>query len=173
MAKKPTPRDRSRARSGTGARKTGKKKTSKKAARSAPSPNNVRIESLLEMIGPEFIEDGARRMTRGEIAEVALHADEIERKLRASPTFDRFRKDWPYLISLVQDHYTGTYLEGTYWTVSVAAFALRYVLKPIDIIPDSLPVVGVLDDALVLSHSLLLIRTELQRYRIWKLAREV
>jgi uncharacterized membrane protein YkvA (DUF1232 family) len=170
MAKKRTSRAKTSKPDASGKKKT-RPKTKPKAQKKARSEE--RLRTVLEMIGPEFIEDGARRMTRGDIEEVSHEITQIEKKLRKSATFDRFRKDWPFLVSLVRDHCEGVYRDGTYWSVAVSAFALRYVIKPIDIIPDSLPVVGELDDALVLSHALLMVRSELQAYRVWKLARSL
>ena len=39
----------------------------------------------------------------------------------------------------------------------------RAVLKPVDIIPDLLPVIGQLDDAVVVGHAIGLVREELER----------
>jgi len=60
-----------------------------------------------------------------------------------------------------------------YWSLAVATFGLLYVLKPIDIIPDSLPVIGQLDDVLVMSQCVAIVDHDLRAYRLWKLASEL
>ncbi len=60
----------------------------------------------------------------------------------------------------------------SYWSVALVVFALAYILKPIDIIPDSLPVIGQLDDAVVLSNCLAMLKKDLHAYRVWSMARD-
>lgn len=47
--------------------------------------------------------------------------------------------------------------------------ALAYVLSPIDLIPDILPLVGFIDDAMVVGACLLLVEQQLAEYEAWKL----
>jgi uncharacterized membrane protein YkvA (DUF1232 family) len=67
----------------------------------------------------------------------------------------------------VRDYWDGKYRDVPCWTVAVITFTLSYVLKPIDIIPDVLPVIGRLDDAVVVGHGLDLVRRDLDAYREW------
>jgi uncharacterized membrane protein YkvA (DUF1232 family) len=48
------------------------------------------------------------------------------------------------------------------------AFGLLYVINPFDIIPDVLPVVGAVDDAMVIGALLILVEQDLKKYRAWK-----
>lgn len=54
------------------------------------------------------------------------------------------------MIGLVRDHYTGAYTRTPGGAVFWGAFAIAYVVAAIDLIPDLLPLVGLLDDALVI-----------------------
>ena len=55
------------------------------------------------------------------------------------------------------------------WLITYAAvFALLYVFNPFDILPDVLPFIGALDDASVVTASLMLIERDLSTYRKWK-----
>jgi len=47
-------------------------------------------------------------------------------------------------------------------------FGLIYVLNPFDIIPDVLPILGVVDDATVIGAVLMLVERDLKKYRSWK-----
>jgi uncharacterized membrane protein YkvA (DUF1232 family) len=49
---------------------------------------------------------------------------------------------------------------------------LLYVLNPFDLVPDALPLLGLLDDAAVVSACLSLVEQDLRDYRDWKQARE-
>ncbi len=46
--------------------------------------------------------------------------------------------------------------------------SLLYVLYPIDLIPDFIPFVGYLDDALVFAACLKFVIQDLEKYRQWK-----
>ena len=74
------------------------------------------------------------------------------------------------MISLIEDYDDGRYRAIPFVSLARVVFTLQYVLKPIDIIPDSLPVIGELDDALVVAHCLALVRQDLRAYGVWRLS---
>lgn len=137
------------------------------------SKDDRRLRTVLEYIGPEFVEDGARRIRPADLAELADQLDDVRELFESSTTLQRFDKDARRMISLIEDFQAGSYREAPYWTVCLVAFALRYAIKPVDIIPDSLPVIGQLDDAMVMAHCVTLARKELHAYGVWKLASEL
>ena len=50
-------------------------------------------------------------------------------------------------------------------TKTVVIIALLYIISPIDLIPDAIPLVGMLDDVLVAGYALRQAAAELERYR--------
>ena len=77
------------------------------------------------------------------------------------------------LIALNEGRWDGTYRQTPYWTLAVITFTMLYVLKPVDIIPDALPVIGQLDDAVVVGLCVKMVSGDLQDYKVWKLGREM
>jgi len=55
------------------------------------------------------------------------------------------------LYSLIKDYWKGEYRDVSPWSILVFFAAIIYVISPIDIIPDFLPLVGQIDDALILN----------------------
>ncbi len=45
---------------------------------------------------------------------------------------------------------------------------LIYVVSPVDVIPDAIPVAGVLDDAVVIAWVIKAVRDELDAFREWE-----
>ena len=72
------------------------------------------------------------------------------------------------LKALVQDYRVGKYRQALYGTIAAVVFALLYVFNPFDLVPDVLPIIGVLDDASVMTACLMLIERDLRKYRNWK-----
>ena len=110
---------------------------------------------------PENHHDGA-------ISKVAAREEDIDKKMASHKAFRALLEQGRLLLSLVMDYVRGRYREVPYWTIGAAALALVYVLSPIDVIPDVIPVIGYLDDATVLAFCLKLVETELSKYKEWK-----
>jgi uncharacterized membrane protein YkvA (DUF1232 family) len=101
------------------------------------------------------------------------HEQEIERKVATEKALRALLGRVRLLFSLIRDYVTGRYREVPYWVIGAAAFALLYVLSPIDLIPDMIPGIGYLDDAAVVALCLKLIDVEFTKYRRWKEGIEV
>ena len=114
----------------------------------------------------EVIESGARRVEDRDLEKVVKQADSIEKKFRGP--LARFVRDFRLLISLVRDYFNGTYREIPWWTIAAVVTALLYILNPVDLIPDFIPGIGLVDDALVFSVCLMAVEQDLEKYRQWK-----
>ncbi|WP_201550656.1 YkvA family protein [Psychrobacter fjordensis] len=94
--------------------------------------------------------------------------DKLQEKIKDSSHLERFAKDLMLFMSLLKDYYKGNYRKVPYKTISAGVVGLIYTLNPIDIIPDFIPFIGHIDDALVLGFCLKLIEKDLKKYQIWK-----
>ncbi len=87
------------------------------------------------------------------------------RSVRAAP--HRFRADAALVIRMLEDVARRRYRRLPVRTLIAAAAALVYFLNPLDLIPDVLPGLGLIDDAAVLAWIVGLIRKDLNAYRAW------
>lgn len=94
--------------------------------------------------------------------------DKLKEKLEDSGYLEPFSDDLMLFMSLVKDYYKGDYRKIPFKTISAGVIGALYVLNPIDLIPDSIPFIGHIDDALVLKFCLKQARKDLQKYKKWK-----
>ena len=80
----------------------------------------------------------------------------------------RFLIDIKDLFLLVKDFITGKYKDIPFWTIIAISGALIYVVNPLDLAPDVIPILGLIDDILVLFLCSLMVRKDLSKYRSWK-----
>ena len=85
-------------------------------------------------------------------------------KARLGDTF----ADLILLASLLRDWVTGRYRTVPWGTLLTITGALVYFLMPLDAIPDPIVALGLLDDIAVISRTLKLTRTDLDRYQQWR-----
>lgn len=111
----------------------------------------------------------ASKITDQDLERLIEKADEIKQKFDEKGPLGRFITDVKLMISLVKDYWNGNYREIPYWSLAAISAALLYVLNPFDIIPDVLPVVGLLDDAAIVAACLLLVEQDLYEYKEWKI----
>jgi uncharacterized membrane protein YkvA (DUF1232 family) len=112
------------------------------------------------------IDEGAEKVTEEDIEYVVEKSDDVEKKCHGP--LARFLGDVRTIIAMLKDYSKKSYREVPWWTIAAATAALLYVLNPLDIIPDFIPVFGLIDDAAVVSACVFLLERDLARYRIWK-----
>lgn len=77
-------------------------------------------------------------------------------------------EDLQTMGSMVLDYANGSYKEIPVDTIISAVIAILYVVIPIDAIPDIIPVIGHVDDAVMVAFVLTQIHKDVDRYRDWK-----
>ena len=89
----------------------------------------------------------------------------------ASLPRERFKENWPYLQTMLR--LVRAYEHGEYKQVSNDALlwivaALNYLVDPFDLIPDSIPFLGFVDDAIVVEFVVDKTRQTLDDFMIWE-----
>lgn len=133
------------------------------------------------MIGkPDFTEDDAKKVLadkkrRAEAKTVLEDEDKIEELLKNVvksldniPIVGKFFADVPTLCLLVKDYVEGDYRAIPLASVITIVVALIYFVSPIDIIPDIIPGIGKLDDAIVIGIAVAAVHNDIADYKDWK-----
>ncbi len=101
--------------------------------------------------------------------EVLGNAEKLLIKIKNMPVIGGLIDDIGTIIEMIGACLTGTYQEAPLRVVVAAMVAIIYLLSPIDLIPDFIPVFGWMDDAAVITLALSMgVSAELEKYRIWK-----
>ena len=116
----------------------------------------------------EYVKEGAEKVTPEDIETVVERSEDIKKKFSARGPLKRFVEDGKVLTALIRDWRAGKYRQALYGTIAAVAFGLLYVFNPFDIVPDVLPIIGVVDDATVIGALLMLVERDLRKYRSWK-----
>ena len=73
------------------------------------------------------------------------------------------------IISILDDYYHGRYKKLPVSVILGSVAIVAYLLSPFDIVPDSIPFLGFIDDAFIINIVLeLCVDKELERYRNWR-----
>ena len=84
------------------------------------------------------------------------------------PSFKAFIDDGKNMISLLKDFRTGEYRDISWATIIAILFAFVYMVAPYDLIPDFIPLFGMVDDLFVFRVALAFIQDDLEQYGDWK-----
>ena len=123
--------------------------------------------SEIDSLETEFVKTGASRITEKEIIKVIDKSGEIQKKFYQRGPLSRFVEDGRLFLAFVRDYWAKKYRRVPYGIIAAIVFTLIYVFNPLDLIPDVLPVIGVVDDATVMGACLLLVEQDLLVYKKW------
>lgn len=122
----------------------------------------------LDKIDREFIRKGAEKMSDKEVSQALENEEKIKDKITKSGLLQRYLQIVRLMLSMLNDYRKGHYKNVPWLTISALVFMILYVLNPLDLIPDFIPLIGYLDDITVLALGLNLIETDLHKYIRWK-----
>lgn len=80
----------------------------------------------------------------------------------------RIVQDARLALSLLRDYGNGSYRAVPVHTLTAVLLSLLYVINPLDLLPDVLPLIGLVDDALVAALCLSFVERDLRAYGEWK-----
>lgn len=92
----------------------------------------------------------------------------LEKKLELIPYVGDELAVVPTFISLLRSYMLKEYTDIPLGSVIAIVVALIYFLSPFDIIPDAVPIVGHVDDGLVIIACLNLVKSDMEDYRKWR-----
>lgn len=153
-------------------KKTAAKQT---AAQKAPAKKSSRLDAARERVRSAptsryFANARARARQMLEDPEALRRiADESDHSeaVRSGP-FAAVIEDFRTLVRLVVAYARGQYREIPPDSLVLVVAGLLYVVSPLDLIPDAVPVVGFADDAVVVGWVIKSVRHELDAFRAWE-----
>ena len=77
-------------------------------------------------------------------------------------------EDIRIMVSLLKDYYSGDYKEVPWKVIASIVAAVGYFVLPLDVVPDIIPLVGYLDDAVVIKLAVDFAKEDLEDYRRWR-----
>jgi uncharacterized membrane protein YkvA (DUF1232 family) len=112
----------------------------------------------------------ARHVTEEDVDKILAKSEEIRARFETGGPLGKFVDDFKLLFAVVRDYAKGRYRKIPFWSIAAIVAAFLYVLNPLDLIPDFIPIIGQIDDAAVVAACLLMIRQDLHKYKKWKIA---
>ena len=92
----------------------------------------------------------------------------LEEKLQNIPKIGSILASVPVMVSMVRSYYKKEYTLLPIGTLVGILAALVYFVSPVDIIPDTIPGIGYLDDALVVAVTMSFIKADVDTYKEWR-----
>lgn len=125
-----------------------------------------------------FIESTARREIEKRFEEarkVLNNREEFERTLQSLehkskriPLVGNKMSQAFVMMSLLKSYYDKEYRDIPFGTIVSITAAMIYYLSPVDILPDSIPILGLTDDAAVISICWKMVEGDIKDYQKWR-----
>lgn len=111
----------------------------------------------------------AQRVTERDAQRVVDRQRDFEQKYSKLPAkLTKLVNQVKLLYELIRAYMDGSYREIPWASIAMAVAATVYFLSPLDLIPDAIPVIGMLDDALLVRFTMKAIQADLRGFCEWK-----
>ena len=107
----------------------------------------------------ELLKDGSK---------VEQLLQQAEQKVKDVPGVGAALSKLPLMLSMIRGYITKEYTEVSPKVIITMICALIYLISGKDLIPDSKPVIGMVDDLAVVSAAFVMVNPELEAYAKWR-----
>ena len=114
----------------------------------------------------------AKKMTRDDIVDVLGKEGKAKTIVEKAGFLSQYWEDIKTSFALIRDWFNGSYDKVPARMIVSLAGALIYLVSPLDLIPDWVPMAGLVDDAAMLAFVFQLSKVDLSVYRRWKMAQQ-
>lgn len=116
----------------------------------------------------EYFNKGTSTVDDDDLKKAAESAEKLKEKIKNSKGLSGLFDDLMLLSSLVKDYWKGRYRKIPYKAIAAISFTILYVLNVVDLVPDFIPGLGLLDDATIVGLCLKMVSTDIEQYKLWK-----
>ena len=113
----------------------------------------------------EHFSTGVEKMTENDVSSII---EQKEKVFRLSRHLGKASNDFKLLWALLYDYKSGIYKEVPWKLIAAIVFSISYLLMPLDVLPDIIPIVGFTDDITVFGLVFAGFAAELEDYKKWK-----
>lgn len=92
----------------------------------------------------------------------------MEQKLKIIPKLGETLSALPVFVSLVRSYIKKEYTKVPFASIISIVAAIIYVVAPVDLIPDAIPVLGITDDATAVLLCLKFVKSDVDEYEKWR-----
>ena len=116
----------------------------------------------------EYFNQGTSSVDDEDLKKAAESTERLKEKIKNSKGLSGLCDDLMLLSSLVKDYWKGRYRKIPYKAIAAISFTILYVLNVVDLVPDFIPGLGLLDDATIVGLCLKMVSTDIEQYKLWK-----
>lgn len=109
--------------------------------------------------------------SKDNMKKVIDNEEKIMDKMKNSSLLE-FIKPTKTFFRMLKAYFSGSYKEVPVATIVSIIMTLLYVFSPIDLIPDFIPVVGLLDDAVVMGACVASFGSAIKKFEEWEVTQE-
>ena len=84
------------------------------------------------------------------------------------PFLGKFFVNVSIMCDMIADYIKGVYKNVPLATIVTVLAAILYMISPVDLLPDALPVIGAIDDIAILNGVLMAAKKDIEEYKNWK-----
>ena len=130
-----------------------------------PSEKQVSSEKAEEILQKGYRE---AEQTLGDEAKMSSLLEKLKSRMKSLPMVGNVLSNVPTMFKLLNHYLKGEYKDIPQKELIIIISAASYLIAPIDLIPDFIPVVGLVDDMAVVSVCIKSTRKELDKYLCWR-----
>lgn len=131
---------------------------------------NAQGQRLTEQKAEETLERGFKEAesTLDDKEKLSALLSKLKQKMKSLPMVGSVLANVPTMFKLLNSYLKGEYTDIPRRQLIIIVSAISYLISPIDLIPDFIPVVGLLDDMAIVTVCIKATQDELGKYLVWR-----